>query len=386
LKNYAIAIYLNFTFLLFATQIVLFRGFYAYDLMIVLADIFYLIKTNFFKIKRDYLKFYFFVLMLICLNFLSVIRSNNLSYEYFLVPYKLLLAVLYFYFFLNLHKNKIIIENYKWYLFGPSIISIILYFDSSGMLSNYLLLDNSKDPSRFGGVFGEDVVTYGTFNAVIASYAYFSFIKKYENKSFFILSIILMLFGTFLSLSRTGIVLFILLVTFISLVIMNFKQRIKSMLTITIIFILIILNFSSLESFIPSRFSLELFMEHAFSTDSNHVAGMYNKWLNIFFSNPTFFEVLFGFDVNWLKPDSLYLYLLGINGFLGLIIIFFQLFYVYYLNHKFSKNMNDFYLIFMFSFMLLSYKGLFVFANYYILISLFFYFKIKSYPCRKFQY
>ena len=317
-----------------------------------------------------------FIPLLIGALFLLIGLVNLLrgSFEIFLffIPLKMVILTSYLAFFYMASRKGIQLSKKKLFLFGPLIISFFGYLSVNGLIWQFPWpYDQAKDPLRFGGVFGSDAVALGVFSGIIAS---FIMLSAENNKLKYLgLSLFFLLFASFASLSRTGVVIFVLILLYL-FVTKNFRHP-KSYLIFLSVLILVPFLLWAFDTYIPDRFSISLFVEHLFDADGGHVGSMYLKNIPLFLNQPSFADIFFGFDLTWIHPDSLYLFLLGTTGLLGIVISLVAISISYL---TIDRRAKAFYKGALFMGLALSVKGNFILANSFLFMLVFSYYSFRQ--------
>lgn len=372
-----------FGLLLFGLQIKLAPGLYIFEIFLIsilLAKIFK--KPNCLLTNECILpSMSFFVLLSIYL--VNSIKSGALN-QAMIVPYKMVIFFLYslsFRHFLKITGGGFFLEAL---LSLPLVISIAMYFKilPSSIASLY---DDALaiDPLRYGGIFGPDVVSLGAYGGILATFCLLRWSATSNGLPILIFNSALMVFVAIISGSRTGIILYgmvsLLIFGRLFFISAEFTSRLK-------VFFLIALMVAALNwvaPFLPDRFAIEILLSHAFGSDDGvHVGSMYQKLMPQFWLSATPSSLLIGVDYEWDKPDSLYLFMLAQFGLLGSVVFVGTVAYLIFLT-----NIGNLYrLVLLVMFLALAYKGLFFIANYFIFMSIFFYYLIKSELCQNFRF
>lgn len=353
-------IVLLLTLMFFGLQINLASGFYIYDLIILIFCCFHFLRRP--SVKYSFLVILSFVSAFALLGCLSSVRAGSFNTIYFLISYKIVIGSLYLYFFRALRHYGVSTGYGCYALFLPIILSMFMYFSVPIPFANIDVAGPyGLDPLRFGGVFGRDVVTFGAYAGIVAIFILYLAVatRSYIMATFMAAS--LLAFATLTSLSRTGMAIFVVGLVVIALI--KFRKTLKAIVPLAsfgAILAFVWMNQTDLS--LSPRFSFDLLLEHMFDPHSVHVGAMYVKYFNIWYENSNITNMLFGMDVEWVYSDSLYLFIFGIHGLTGFL-CFLVLIWVLKFPLREDRSFHLFVSIIIFA---LSYKGLFVFSNYFM--------------------
>lgn len=310
------------------------------------------------------------------LLFFTQILFNGveLSAEGFSFPVKILILSIYISVILNgrigFQLNSVVVLV----IFVPMLISFFGYFFPS--IHNSLLAIYGSSPSntwRYGGIFGEDVNTFGMYTTLMLIFVYASWKNNLNNVYLAVIEISICLFLIVVSGMRTG-----LLALFAAIAIdtvrkghfLNFIRLYWLYILLVIVVLFAFVNLNNDNEFIDillDRFSISTFVGDFDVSSGGNLNAAINYFNSVTPHGFGYIEILIGYDAAAVFVDNLFLFIFVKYGAIG-VFMFLMLSSMAYkaLNKwdvKHNTGIGNF--LFLFSF-ISALKGVFPLGGYYI--------------------
>lgn len=315
------------------------------------------------------------IFLLVLSAFQIIFYGRGITSNVLYVPVKVALIYLYF----NVYFSGAIRINKYMLLMAslPLILSMAGFFSlevNSLIVSLYGLSESQT--WRYGGVFGQDVNSLGMYSTLYLILLYLSRSALRLNLIVFFLGICISLFCIVISGMRSGLITLFLSV--IAVIFFNQKLIAKFLINFLLyiylgIFFIVALSYKFIDDeyydLILNRYTFDkLFQDFAPNGDGNLSVAI-NYFGGVVDGEFDPFLIMFGYDSSLVFVDNLFVFLFIKYGIFGLILTALFFIYIYkkavYWDRLNNSNIGLFFIIYSF---IISLKGIFPIAGYYVFL------------------
>lgn len=244
----------------------------------------------------------------------------------------------------------------------PLIINLFCFFNENfyELIRNIWNI-NSSSTWRFGGIFGEDVNTFGMYSTLTVIFFSMLLNAGLISRLYFYLAVLFAIFSILISGMRVGLYAIIISSLFFINYSLYKRYLLKILLLILVIYFIIREQDSEIISNIFNRFSLDYLSNDLDPSGSGNLNTAINHFYEINTSSFSLFEIIFGINPALIYVDNIYIELFLKYG----LIIIFPLFFliIFLLFNNFNNKKLLFFIIFT---LIVGLKGAFPLAIYYI--------------------
>ena len=319
-----------FIFLLMGLFLQIRLGLYAYDLVIFVFIVCYLLIHR--GIDRGIAQYLGVLWLLILVPALSsfiyqLCAGEEVSGLSFYLIYNVIILTCYIVFIGSTFRYVKVNYNIVILLISiPTFLSLCMYFAPSAFHFVESLYSVAYRADRFGGIFGKDVNQLGYYSTLLIILSCFLKIRHRIGPIFYVV-VLSSLVAIIISGMRSGLLLVVVLGVPLALTTKKKMIVMKELAGLGVIIALCLVLFANsfqgeIEYF-KKRFSLELLYNQTSGRSGNHIGAMYKKWFSIMLQNESVFSSVFSLIPSWKFPDSFVIFLLangGLLGFLGFIL------------------------------------------------------------------
>lgn len=314
-----------------------------------------------------------FLLLMILSAFQIIFYNRSIEFNIMYVPVKL--AIIFLYFGVYFKYSPVRISKAMVYIaFFPLVVSILglVSPNINALVNNFYGLTESET-WRYGGIFGQDVNSLGMYSTL-------SLILLYLSKDVLRLNFLELIFGVLFCLiciivsgMRAGLIA--LVVTLFLIYFLDEKSRneiIRSLLyALPAIFCILLLTSLFIDekyyALLQDRFSFDSLLGDFDADGDGNLAVAINYFHSVVGGEFDAFAIIFGYDSSLIFVDNFFVFVFVKYGIVGLVLTFLYFIYAYRRAKEWGRINNSIIgLFFVVYTMIISLKGIFPLAGYYL--------------------